>query len=97
LISSAVAGFLCSFMSLPFDNAKTKLQKMKVGADGKFPYSGLFDAMGKTASREGVAGLWVGFPTYYFRIAPHAMMVLLLQDFFTTKFVTKKMRRKWFD
>jgi len=25
LISSAFAGFLCSFMSLPFDNAKTKL------------------------------------------------------------------------
>jgi len=63
---------------------------MKAGADGKFPYAGLFDAMAKTSSKEGVAGLWVGFPTYYFRIAPHAMMVLLLQDFFTTKFVTKK-------
>jgi len=25
LISSACAGFLCSFMSLPFDNCKTKL------------------------------------------------------------------------
>jgi len=65
---------------------------MKVGADGKFPYSGLLDAMLKTTKNEGVAGLWVGFPTYYFRIAPHAMMVLLLQDFLTTKLVTGK---KW--
>jgi len=24
---------------------------------------------------EGVFGLWVGFPTYYVRIAPHAMIV----------------------
>lgn len=37
---------------------------------------------------EGVVGLWVGFPTYYFRIAPHAMIVkkkinlILLRNFF---------------
>jgi len=94
LISSAVAGFLCSFMSLPFDNAKTKLQKQKADATGVFPYKGLGDAMVKTVSKEGVSGLWVGFPTYYFRIAPHAMMVLLLQDFLTKKFVTGKWRRR---
>ena len=27
LLSSAIAGFLASFFSLPFDNIKTKLQK----------------------------------------------------------------------
>jgi len=56
---------------------------MKAGADGKFPYSGLFDALRKTASNEGVAKLWVGFPTYYTRIAPHVMITLLMQDFLT--------------
>ncbi len=45
--SSAVAGFLASFFSLPFDNAKTKMQKMKKGPDGKFPYANIFDAMMK--------------------------------------------------
>jgi len=90
LISSACAGFLCSFMSLPFDNAKTKLQKMKVGADGKAPYSGLMDAMGKTIKNEGTKGLWVGFPTYFFRIAPHSIMVLLLQDYLTSRLATGK-------
>jgi len=63
---------------------------MKAGPDGKFPYAGLADAMMKTTKLEGVAGLWVGFPTYYFRIAPHAMMVLLMQDYFTKRFVTGK-------
>jgi len=62
---------------------------MKVGPDGIAEFKGLGDAMTKTAKVEGVAGLWVGFPTYYFRIAPHAMMVLLLQDFFT-KALAKK-------
>ena len=27
-MSSAISGFVCSFLSLPFDNIKTKLQKM---------------------------------------------------------------------
>ena len=31
----------------------------------------------QTAAKEGVIGLWVGFPTYYFRIAPHAMITLV--------------------
>jgi len=28
LMAATVSGFLCSFMSLPFDNAKTKMMKM---------------------------------------------------------------------
>ena len=28
LMSSAISGVVCSFISLPFDNVKTKLQKM---------------------------------------------------------------------
>ncbi|KAM3137730.1 hypothetical protein pb186bvf_010150 [Paramecium bursaria] len=88
LIASAGAGFLSAFFSLPFDNAKTKMQKMKKDSTGKFPYSSIFDAMGKTAAKEGVIGLWVGFPTYYFRIAPHAMITLVTQDLLTD-FVNK--------
>lgn len=86
LFASAIAGFLSSFASLPFDNVKTKLQKMKADATGKFPYSGLFDCFIKSTQKEGISGLWVGFPTYYFRIAPHAMITLLTQDFLTQAF-----------
>jgi len=83
LIASGFAGFLSSFMSLPFDNVKTKLQKMKADASGKLPYGGLVDCFRKSIQKEGVSGLWVGFPTYYFRIAPHAMITLLTMDFLT--------------
>jgi len=43
IIASFIAGALCSCASLPFDNIKTKVQKMKPGADGKVPYTGFFD------------------------------------------------------
>jgi len=45
--ASAVAGLSASMMSLPFDNIKTKLQKMKANAEGKYPYSGVADCFRK--------------------------------------------------
>jgi solute carrier family 25 oxoglutarate transporter 11 len=82
-----VSGFVCSFMSLPFDNNKTKLQKMKANKAGEYPYKGVFDCFAKSIAREGVAGLWVGFPTYYIRVAPHAMITLMMQDFLHQRFI----------
>jgi len=46
LAASCVAGFLAAFICLPFDNLKTKLQKMKARPDGTFPYKGIVDCMG---------------------------------------------------
>lgn len=92
LTASAIAGFLCSFFSLPFDNAKTKMQKMVKGPDGKLPYSNLIDCMTKTVKNEGFTKLWVGFPTFYVRIAPHAMITLVSQEYITD--IVKKARGK---
>lgn len=83
IASSAISGISASVASLPFDNAKTKLQKMKRNADGTYPYKNIFDAMGKTISNEGVLKLWVGLPTFIVRIAPHAIITLIAQDFLT--------------
>lgn len=80
LAASACAGFFASFMSLPFDNVKTKLQRMKRGADGVYPYRGMTDCAIKTIAKEGPLGFYTGFPTYYARIAPHCMLVLLIGD-----------------
>lgn len=84
LTASAFAGFLAAFCSLPFDNIKTKLQKMKYCDTSKsYPYSGIRECFAISIKNEGFPRLWAGFPTYYARIAPHAMMTLLLQDFLT--------------
>lgn len=37
-IACVTAGTMASVLSLPFDNAKTKMQKMAPGPDGKMPY-----------------------------------------------------------
>jgi len=81
LLASAGAGFLASFFSLPFDNIKTKLQKMKPDSQGNFPYTGITDCFTKTCQREGFARLWVGFFSFYSRTAPHVMITLLIMDF----------------
>ena len=80
--ASFVAGFLAAFLCLPFDNVKTKVQKMKAGPDGKTPYAGFFDCFKKSIVREGFTKLWVGFPVFYVRIGGHAMLTLLFSDAF---------------
>jgi hypothetical protein len=71
--ASAIAGFFASFMSLPFDYVKTQLQKMQPLPDGKMPYSGALDCAAKTLANGGPLKFYTGFPTFYVRIAPHAM------------------------
>lgn len=79
--ASATAGFFASFLSLPFDYMKTQLQKMQKDATtGKYPYSGMFDCFVKTLKHHGPLRFYTGFPTYYIRIAPHAMCTLIFND-----------------
>lgn len=86
VVSSLMASFIGSFASLPLDNAKTKLQKMKA-VNGVLPYNGIVDCMTKTIKNEGVAKLWVGFPTFYIRIGPHVIITLAMNDFLRKIFI----------
>ena len=89
LISSAVAGIFAAFLSLPFDNMKTKLQRMKKDKNGNFPYKGIFDCCWKTLKNEGPSKFWVGLPTYYCRVAPHSMITLLISDYLKSRLISK--------
>jgi hypothetical protein len=71
VIASGVAGFFASFMSLPFDFVKSRLQSQKKGADGSVKYAGMMDCFVKVAKTEGVMRFYRGFGTYFMRIAPH--------------------------
>ncbi|KAK4462711.1 putative mitochondrial 2-oxoglutarate malate carrier protein [Cladorrhinum samala] len=87
LSASAIAGFFASFFSLPFDFVKTRLQKQSRGPDGKLPYKSMTDCFVKVAKQEGVLRFYRGFGTYYVRIAPHAMVTLMVLEYlgFLTK------------
>merc|ERR1712050_542225 len=79
--ASAVAGFFASFFSLPFDYVKTQIQKMKPDPKtGEMPFKGPVDCAMKQIQKGGITRLWSGFPTFYVRIAPHAMITLIAQD-----------------
>ena len=80
LAASAVSGFGASVMSLPFDFVKTRIQKQRPDANGMVQYKSTLDCFIKVAAKEGPLAFYTGFPTYYVRIAPHAMLVLLLVD-----------------
>ena len=78
--ASSIAGFFASFFSLPFDYVKTQLQKRKPLPDGTLPFKGFGDCCAKTMAAGGPLKFYTGFPTYYVRIAPHAMFTLILLD-----------------
>ncbi|EDN09881.1 mitochondrial 2-oxoglutarate/malate carrier protein [Histoplasma capsulatum] len=80
--ASAIAGFFASFMSLPFDFIKTRLQKQqKDPKTGQLPYKGVLDCAKKVVRDEGWLRFYRGFGTYYVRIAPHAMVTLIVLDY----------------
>lgn len=78
--ASAIAGFFASFFSLPFDFVKTQVQKQKPDpVTGEKPFKGPVDCAVKTFKNGGIMRFYAGFPTFYVRIAPHAMITLLAQ------------------
>merc|ERR1712224_451846 len=79
--ASAIAGFFASFFSLPFDFVKTQMQKQKPDpVTGELQYKSALDCAMKTMAEGGPLRFYAGFPTFYVRIAPHAMITLIAQD-----------------
>jgi len=84
LIASAIAGFMCAFLSQPFDLLKSRLMTQRPDAVTKqLPYSGLFDCARKTYVNEGALAFFKGFPAYYARCAPHSMIILMSNESIT--------------
>jgi len=79
--ASAIAGFFASFFSLPFDFVKSQMQSQKPdAATGQLPYKSSIDCVMQIMKQGGPLRFYAGFPTFYVRIAPHAMITLIAQD-----------------
>ena len=60
---------------------KNRLMYMKADPVTKeMPYKNLWDCFVKIFKNEGITAYWKGFWTYYFRCAPHAMIILLVNE-----------------
>jgi len=80
IYSSFFAAFCACVISLPFDNIKTKYQRMTQLPDGTYPYRGFVDCFKKSIAKEGFMGLYVGFAVFVMRVGPNAVITLLTQD-----------------
>ena len=79
-LASFLAGSCAATASLPFDNAKTKLQKQRPDANGNLLYKNIFHCMYLETTTNGPFGLYAGLPTYCMRIAPHIILTLIFSE-----------------
>merc|ERR1711972_1101793 len=87
--ASAIAGFFASFFSLPFDFVKSQMQSQKpCPVTGELPFKSSIDCAMKIMAEGGPLRFYAGFPTFYVRIAPHAMITLIAQDFIKKSWTT---------
>lgn len=75
-LASTCSGFIATAVSIPLDSAKTRVQNMRV-INGVPEYSGMLDALRKTAAKDGVLSLWRGFTPYFLRLGPHTILTFI--------------------
>lgn len=78
--ASMISGFITTVASMPVDIAKTRLQNMKVSADGKAEYRGTIDVLSRVVRQEGVFALWKGFTPYFCRLGPHTVLTFIFLE-----------------
>ncbi|RKK13680.1 hypothetical protein BFJ65_g12904 [Fusarium oxysporum f. sp. cepae] len=80
LAAAAIAGTFAAILSLPFDFVKTRMQWQNKQIGG-VQYTGFFNCIVMVARTEGLAAFGNGFVPYFFRIAPHAVIMLTVSDY----------------
>lgn len=81
-VASMMSGFITTVASMPVDIAKTRLQNMKVSADGKSEYRGTVDVLSRVVRQEGLFALWKGFTPYFCRLGPHTVLTFIFLEQF---------------
>lgn len=81
ICASWIAGIFASFFSCPFDLVKSQMKsQIPDPVTGELPFKSSIDCAIKLMAEGGPLRLYAGFPTFYFRVAPHAMITLIAQD-----------------
>lgn len=75
LSSSLIAGFIYSFVTLPLDTSKTRMQTQK-GSE----YTSIVQTITTIARKEGTKSLWNGFWPYFARCGGHTVTMFLFLE-----------------
>lgn len=78
--ASAIGGLLAAGCSLPFDYVKTIAQKQRPESHGVLPNKAPLECIRQTLCEGGLLRIYSTFPSYYLRIAPHAMITLVTTE-----------------
>lgn len=89
-LTALLASVLTAVISLPVDNIKVKLQKQDNSSES---YRGILHCFSRSIANEGFIRLWVGFPIYLIRGAPHSFIIIRCQQLLTGEW--KKISGEW--
>eukprot|EP00759_Apiculatamorpha_spiralis_P005125 PhF_6_TR13035/c0_g1_i1/m.20692/K15104/SLC25A11, OGC; solute carrier family 25 (mitochondrial oxoglutarate transporter), member 11 len=78
--SSLLTGVFYSFVTMPIETVKIRMQNQKKLPDGTFRYKNLPQAMGDVVKTEGVKSLWRGYFPYYGRCAMHTLVCFSVME-----------------
>lgn len=88
-LASTCSAFVATGVSIPLDSAKTRVQNMQV-INGVPEYTGMIDALRKTAARDGFFSLWRGVTPYFLRLGPHTILTFIALEQFKAAYYRKK-------
>mmetsp|Transcript_66478 Transcript_66478/g.105664 ORF Transcript_66478/g.105664 Transcript_66478/m.105664 type:complete len:325 (-) Transcript_66478:27-1001(-) len=83
------SSFCANIVANPFDVVKSRMQNMKIAADGSAMYANMLDCFAKSIRNEGVMVMYAGFTPAFIKLAPYTVISLTLADKLT-KAVTGK-------
>lgn len=78
--ATLASSFCANVVANPFDVVKSRMQNMKIAADGSAMYAGMADCFVKSIRSEGPMVLWAGFTPAFVKLAPYTVISLTLAD-----------------
>ena len=78
--ATLISSFCANCVANPFDVVKSRMQNMKIAADGTAMYSNMVDCFVKSIRSEGPMVMWAGFTPAFIKLAPYTIISLTLAD-----------------
>jgi solute carrier family 25 oxoglutarate transporter 11 len=90
--SSVSAGFIYSFITMPFETAKNRMAFQKPDpVTGKLPYRGTLQTIGKVARTGGLSSLWFGYWPYFARCGGHTVAMFVFLDWLKNMYANARL------
>eukprot|EP00759_Apiculatamorpha_spiralis_P053652 PhF_6_TR628/c1_g1_i1/m.845/K15104/SLC25A11, OGC; solute carrier family 25 (mitochondrial oxoglutarate transporter), member 11 len=78
--TSMITGVVYSFLTMPLETIKIRMQTQQKQANGKFKYTGMVSALWSVVTEEGVGALYRGYFPYYLRCAVHTVVCFFVVE-----------------